>query len=372
MKIAIVATSGISLLNFRGQLIRDWKEQGHEVVAISIESAEDMAEITHQLGISYYQVEGSRVGIGLGSGLKMLNGYRKAFKILKPDYCFLYMSKPIAFGCPAAKIAGVPHINVLINGLENAFYRHSFKDALVRLVMKSGYFIASLVCDNVFVQNNDDKDLLVKSRAVSGKKIKVLNGSGVDMSHFTRQPLPDEPVFLMVARLLWSKGIREYMAAIARVKAKHPKAQFMLLGGLDHNDEAITQEELESFLSEYEVEYCGHTDDVRPYLNRCSVFVLPSYHEGTPRSVLEAMATGRAIITTAAPGCRDTVEEGVNGYLVPVGDSELLAERMCQLITDAPLRVSMGEQSYRICSEKYDVKLVNAEICQSIFEREDS
>ncbi len=368
MKIAIVATSGISLLNFRGALIKNWISQGHEVIGISLESAEEMKDITEQLGITYYQVAGSRTGIGLFSGLKMISMYRKAFEELKPDYCFLYMSKPIAFGCPAAKKAKVPHINVLINGLENAFYRKGLKDMIVRFVMKRGYAIASRASDNVFVQNTDDRDLLVNCRAVSADKVKVLNGSGVDMVHFTREPLPEEPVFLMVARLLWSKGIREYMTAIAKVKEKHPNARFMLVGGLDHNDESLSKEELDRCIADYDIEYCGFAKDVRPFIKKSSVFVLPSYHEGTPRSVLEAMAMGRAIITTAAPGCRDTVEEGVNGYLVPVGDSDLLAKRMCALIEDKALRESMGDQSYRICTEKYDVNLVNAEIDKYMFD----
>ena len=133
---------------------------------------------------------------------------------------------------------------------------------------------------------------------------------------------------------------------------------------MDNNDEALSKEELSQCVSRYNISYCGHANDVRPLLERCSVFVLPSYHEGLPRVVLEAMAVGRAIITTDAPGCRETVTDGQNGFLVPVGDSAKLAEKMLQLAEDAVLRDTMGKQSYKICLAKYDVNLVNRQINQ--------
>ena len=133
----------------------------------------------------------------------------------------------------------------------------------------------------------------------------------------------------------------------------------MLLGGLDNNDEAISEEELRQYTDRFDIEYCGFADDVRPFLSQCSVFVLPSYHEGLPRSVIEAMSVGRAIITTDVPGCRETVEDGVNGFLVPRADSEALAQKMICLAKDGALRSSMAEQSVKICSEKFEVSKVN-------------
>ncbi len=359
MRICIVATSGISLTNFRGRLIRKFVEEGNEVVCISIEPPEKMAESVEALGASYYQVEGSRTGIGIGSGLKMIGDYKKAFRDIKPDMCFLYMSKPVAFGGIGAILAKVPEINILVNGLENAYYRHTFKDFIVRCVMNFFYHTVSRHSKCVFIQNSNDRDFFLRKKLSKPENTYVVNGSGVDMEHFSKKPLPKEPVFLMVARLLWSKGIREYLSAIELVKQKHPNAKFMLVGGLDSNDEAITQRQLDDFIEKYDIEYCGFAEDVRPFIEKASVFVLPSYHEGTPRSTLEAMSMGRAVLTTTAPGCNDTVEDGVNGYKVPVGDSELLAEYMCELIEDADKRSKMGEESYRICKEKYEVSLVN-------------
>ncbi len=367
MKIAIVATNGPSLANFRGPLIREWVNMGHEVICISIEDKREIEGLVKALGASYYQVEGDRTGIGIGSSIKMILDYIRTFRIIKPDYCFLYMSKPVAFGCPAAAIAGVKHINVLVNGLENAFYRHTFKDALVRFVSKIGYLISSIVSDNVFFQNRDDAEFLIKKKVVFRRKVKMLNGSGVDMEHFNREDLPNEAHILMIARLLWSKGIREFLEAISIVKKNFPTVKVSLVGGLDNNDEALSEEELKKCIREYDIDYCGQTNDVRPYLKECSIFVLPSYHEGTPRAVLEAMATGRPIVTTDAPGCRETVVDGLNGFLVPVRDYVVLAEKLCLLIDDINLRQNMANNSYDLCRQKYDVHLVNAEINRFMF-----
>ncbi len=364
MKICICATSGVSLTNFRGELIKSWVRQGHSVVCTSIEPYEQMAEAISKLGASYYQIAGSRVGIGLLEGVKMIREYRKAFKILQPDMCFLYMSKPVAFGGFAAIMQRIGHINVLVNGLENAFYRKGLKDWLVRLVMSFFYWFVGRKSDNVFMQNEDDYHYFISHRITKAVNTSVVNGSGVDMTYFKREPLPQEPVFLMTARLLWSKGIREYLSAISQVKKECPEAKFMLVGGLDENDEALSPSELQKCIEEYEIEYCGYTTDVREYLKKCSVFVLPSYHEGTPRSVLEAMATGRAIITTIAPGCRETVVEGANGFLVPVGDSTLLAQRIVQLAQNAALRTKMAEASYNVCMAKYEVSKINKVLCE--------
>lgn len=357
--ICIVATSGISLLNFRGQFIKELAKKGYHVVCISTESPDEIKCITEQLPVEYFQVPGDRTSIGLFSGLKMIQLYKKAFTEIKPDYCFLYMSKPIAFGGMAAIESHVPHIYILVNGLENAYYRTTLKDILVRTVMSCFYKHVGKHSDCVFVQNHNIYDLFTQKLHLSKNNVKVINGSGVDMGYFAKTELPEAPVFLMTARLLWSKGIREYLAAAKVVKQKTPGAQFLLVGGLDHNDEALSEQELNKFIDDNTIEYCGYASDVRVYISKCSVFVLPSYHEGVPRSVLEAMSMGRPIITTTADGCDDTVNEGVNGYKVPAMNVCLLAKRMEELALNGNLRRKMGDWSYKICKEKYEVSIVN-------------
>lgn len=366
--IAIVATNGASLLNFRGPFIRELVSNGYRVVCVSIESDSELGDSIRQLGAEYRQIAGDRVGIGIASGFKMIEDYKRFFQNLKPEYAFLYMSKPIAFGGLAAIRTGVPHINILVNGLENAYYRTGMKDWLVRTVMSYFYKRVSAKADNVFFQNHDDQGYFLKHGMLLKENSHVVGGSGVDMEHFSREPLPDEPVILMTARLLWSKGIREFFTAVKAVKAKHPETKVLLVGGLDDNDEAITKQQLDDFIKENDVEYCGFADDVRPYLKRCSIFVLPSYHEGLPRSVIEAMAVGRPIITTDVPGCRETVVDGVNGFIVPSHESTKLAEKMESLVADATLRQNMADASYQRCLDLFDVKKVNQMMLQKIQE----
>ncbi len=367
MNICVVATSGDSLINFRGRLIKSFVELGHTVYCLSIEPPDDMKTQIEKLGAKYFRVNGSRVGTGVFEGLRMIRQYEKAFRMIKPDMCFFYMSKPVAFGGEAAIRCHVKHLNVLVNGLENAYYRNTPKDYFIRHIMSHFYKKVSKHADNVFLQNSDDFGYFIKHRLSDEKRTSVVNGSGVDMEFYERMPLPDEPVVLMVSRLLWSKGIREFLSAVKSVKESHPEVKFMLVGGLDSNDEALSESELNDFLKDCNIEYCGYASDVRPYLGRCSIFVLPSYHEGTPRCILEAMAAGRAIITTDAPGCRETVIDGVNGYIVPVGNSRLLAERIETLSEDSELRSTMAVESYRICAEKYEVLKVNCFMNNKMF-----
>lgn len=211
-----------------------------------------------------------------------------------------------------------------------------------------------------FFQNPDDEALFRKlnllPRAVPSC---VVNGSGVDTSEYQLAPLPEQPRFLLIGRLLGDKGVREYAQAAAVVKAKYPSARFQMVGWIDDNPDAISQKELDDWIESGTLEFLGKLADVRPAIAECGVYVLPSYREGTPRTVLEAMAMGRAIITTDAPGCRETVIEGENGYLVPVQDSEALANAMLRCIEHPDDVAAMGAVSRQIAENKYDVHKVN-------------
>lgn len=194
----------------------------------------------------------------------------------------------------------------------------------------------------------------------------IVNGSGVDLSDYSLAPLPSKPCFLLIARLLGDKGVREYAEAAQVVKSVHPEVVFRLVGWIDDNPDAISQRELDQWVDSGLLEFLGKLDDVRPAIADCSVYVLPSYREGTPRTVLEAMAMGRAVITTDAPGCRETVVDGDNGFLVPVKDVDALADAMMKMIYSAGLVARMGERSRRIAETKYDVHRVNASMLEGM------
>lgn len=360
MRIVIAATIGRSLINFRGELIKEWTRRGHEVICISIEPVEEMERQINSLGAKYYQVQGNRTGTNIITDFKMLCLYNKAFKSLKPDLCFLYMSKPVAYGGLAAIHCGIKRIIVFVTGLEIAFYSKGIKNVIVRLILKTLFKRVHKSCEHVFFQNHDDFNKMLKWKLVTKEQSTIVNGSGVDMTYFTKRPMPDNDVVLMTARLVWSKGIREYIEAAKIVKEKYPELKFILVGGLDENPESLSKEELDDLVKKGIIDYRGFAQDVRPHLEECSVFVLPSYHEGNGRSIVEAEAVGRPIVTTIAPGCRETVVDGYNGFLVPVKDSKALAEKIILIIENKELKYRMAENSYVYCCEKYDVRKVNS------------
>lgn len=273
-----------------------------------------------------------------------------------------YTIKPVAFGTLGGRLAGVRQIMPMVTGLGSAFIAEqpSLRTRLVRAAATGLYRLAFSLADTVYFQNSDDISDLRKLGALGpSTRVAILAGSGVDIEQFCEQPLPETPAdgirFLMVARLLADKGLREFAEAARIVKVRYPQVQFALVGPPDTNPTAVPIEEVSSW------HWINHTpwmDDIRPALAACSVYVLPSYREGTPRSVLEAMATGRAIVSTDAPGCREPVEDGLNGFLVSPRTAAPLAEAMLRFIEQPGLVRDMGAASRRIACARYDSRVV--------------
>ena len=225
------------------------------------------------------------------------------------------------------------------------------------------YRLAMKLSTKVIFQNSDDRDLFIKLGIISkNHKIAVVSGSGVDLRKFKPVNFNGHQNFLIITRLIASKGIREFVEAARIIKRDHPQVTFTIAGWIDQGEDSISNEELQAWVKEGDITYLGFQADVRDVLNNCSVYVLPSYREGTPVSVLEAMATGRPIITTDTAGCRETVIDGENGFLVEVGKVRSLVEAMNKFILDPSLIISMGERSLELARMKYDVDLVNYEM----------
>ena len=240
--------------------------------------------------------------------------------------------------------------------------RDATGQAIIRSIARNMLRLALRLSDGVILQNPDDQQDLLDSGLLSDPaKSIVVNGSGVDLEKFTSQPLPHgAPSFLLISRLLVAKGVREYAEAARLIRTESPDAQFHLVGWFDDRSASVGRAEVAAWQRERVLEYHGAVDDVRPWIARCHVFVLPSYYrEGTPRTALEAMATGRAIITTDLPGCRQTVTDGDNGYLVPARDSLALAAAMKKFIDDPGLAAAMGARSRELAERKYDVRSVS-------------
>ena len=282
-----------------------------------------------------------------------------------------YTAKPVIYGLLASRLLGVPRRVALITGLGYSFIESSpcdYKRRLVNRVVRFLYRVSLAGATKVIFQNPDDRKAFI-SMGIVRQSIPtcVVNGSGVNLRKFYPSPLPKGRVmFLMVARILRDKGVAEFILAGRALKRDHQDVEVVLAGPLDSNPGAISQRELEGMIAYSGVRYIGAVEDVRALIEACHVFVLPSYREGTPRTVMEAMAVGRAIITTDVPGCRETVVEAFNGCLVPERSVEKLKDAM-KFFLDYPRFIAwMGENSLRLARDKYDVDKVNAAILQEI------
>jgi len=357
-----------SLVNFRSELLHALSKKGHEVIACAPGDNPLVKEKLRSLGITYLPIHMSRTGLNPFKDLICFINLLKVLRDIKPHIVLAYTIKPIIYGSIAAKISGIKNIYSIITGLGYVFMGQNLKRSVFRKIIGMLYSIALKANKVVFFQNPDDLALFRESRIITDStKTRIINGSGVNLKHFAViEPLLSSPVFLLIARILKDKGVLEYVEAAKLLKQRYPNAEFHLLGPFDNNPSAIKRDTVIEWHKAGIINYLGETDDVRPFISSACVFVLPSYREGTPRSVLEAMAMGRPIVTTDTPGCRETVCNGVNGYLVDVKDPVSLANAMEKFILDPESIIVMGKNSRKIAEEKYDVHMVNSAILNSM------
>lgn len=295
--------------------------------------------------------------------LQYLKKLKKCIRELKPDMVFGYTIKPVIYGSIAAHSAGVPRIYSMVTGLGRVYSSGGAKAKFVKKITVALYRRALKKCTKVIFQNPDDKDAMIKFGCVKAEKTELVNGSGVNMERFSREKRPDELTFLMVSRIIREKGVLQYCAAAKNIKTKYPEARFVLLGGFDQSIGALSREDIAEYIDGGFVELPGEVKDPVDFYKQCLVYVLPSYYrEGLPRTILEAMSVGCPVITTDWPGCREPIEDGVNGWLVPIKDEAALSERMERFVKNPDLIKEMGERSQKICAEKYDVSVVNRQM----------
>lgn len=361
MKFLMISPKNRTVYNFRGDLIREIQNKGYEVVV----TGPDMAEVDkiRELGVRFVEIPLNKTGTSVIGDLKYCWKLYQLMKKEKPDATLGYTVKPVVYGSIAAHMAGVKNINSMVTGGGYVFTSITWKAKILGLIVRFLYRVGFRLADHVIFQNPDDLKEFCKKRLVSFPKCSVVHGSGINMEHYQLAPLPQEPAFFMLSRLLKSKGVKEYLEAARIVKSKYPKARFYLLGKYETDmQDAVPQEEIEACIKEEIIVRFEETEDVRPYYEMCSVYVLPSYREGTPRTVLEAMAMGRPAITTDAPGCRGTVVDGKTGFLVPVRDTAALAEKISFFIDNPEIIDIMGKRSRRYAEKKFDVVKVNSEM----------
>lgn len=362
MKIALVAAHAPSLTIFRSDLIRSLCSTESDVFALAGPAEQSKHAEISALGARLVEYPVQRNGMNPLSDFRTLVSLWKIFRREKPEVVLAYTIKPVIWGGLALWFIRKPRFYALITGLGYAFQPGSGR-GLVTAIASWLYKLSLLRARKVIFQNEDNLNEFVARGIVPRSKCERVFGSGVDLRHYAVQPLPaGNPVFLCIGRLLGDKGLREYVKAAELVKAKYPAVRLQWLGATDPSPDGIPLSDVQAWHDRGIIEYLGETRDVRPFIAACHVFVLPSYHEGLPRSTLEAMAMGRPVLSTDVSGCRDTVVPDENGFLVPKAYADALAERMIWFIEHPERWQGMGEASRRIAEDRFDVHKVNAEM----------
>ena len=366
MIIIIIGTVASSFLGFRADLIKVLIQKNHIVYAFTSEYTNSELEKIKLLGampVTYEQKRG-----GLNPLVDVISTYLLTNKIkaIAPDLVFSYFSKPVIFGTLAARWAKVPKVIGMLEGLGYTFTKQPKglikRTQLIKQIQIALYRISLPRLDTLIFLNPDDPNDLLEEYSIKVRKVEVLGGIGLNLDDYSySNNYPKNPVFIFIARLLAEKGIHDYIAAAKIVKNIYPQARFVVLGAIDKVAlGALTEVELRQFIKASIIEYPGHVNNVSDWITKSSVFVLPSYYrEGVPRSTQEAMAIGRPIITTDVPGCRETVIDGVNGFLVEKWNPKALAEKMIYFIEHPEQIKEMGDESYKLAQEKFDADKVN-------------
>jgi len=355
-----------SFINFRGPLIREMLRRGHRVTAVAGNYDADVSAALKIWGAEYQVVSLARAGMNPLADVMSLRSLFLLMRAAKPDLFLSYTIKPNTYGLIAARLAGVPSRYAMITGLGYAFI--DGREAKRRLAQSAAtilYRLALRYAAAVIFQNSDDEAFFRRHILKPDARTYCVGGSGVDLTHYSKANFPPGPItFLMIARLLRDKGVFEFIEAARIVKRSNPDARFVLIGPLDPSPDAVALGELDVCVGEGTIEYRGAVADVRPHIARCHVYMLPSYREGTPRTVLEAMAMGRPIITTDVPGCRETIGHArANGRLVPARDPKALAEAAFEMLSLSPQALeAMGEASLNLARRRFDVEQVTAAI----------
>lgn len=370
MKIAILYNTSDYLLRFRTELIRSLQAGGAEVIAIT--PRDDATPRLAPLGVRWCEWKLEGQALNPFQDFASMLDLRRILAEERPDAVLNFTIKPVLYGSLVAGWLGVPRVVSMITGMGSIFLPGSWKKRLLLSAVKVVYRLAMRRNHRVLFQNDEDLDYFVEQRFLPRDKAVRINGSGVNLSLFS--PRPGEAVpgsFLLISRMIKEKGLHEFVAAARAVKARHPQAVFTLVGPIDNNPGAITREEIAGWEREGIVRYEGVQSDVRPFLARTAVYVLPTYYlEGIPRSILEALAMAKPVITTDWRGCRDTVRSGHNGFLVPPKDAAALEQAMERFLTDPSLAERLGQASRQRAETEFDVEVVNAQVMRALTGRD--
>lgn len=362
-KILIITSNTKMFFNFREDLVKDIINCGYKVSVVVPE--EGFKDKFRKLGAKEIVISMNKNTTSVFKNLFYIKTLKNIIKIEKPDIVFSYTIKPIILGSLAARLNKVENIYSMVTGLGHLYEDNiSFKTKIIRFICGNLYKISFKFNKKIIFQNQDDIDEVVKRKYVKLEKCELVSGSGVNMKKFKKSSLPDEDIFVMVSRVLKSKGVLEYFEAAKQVKEIYPKSKFIYIGRIDKTSYAIKYDDLKPYIDKKIVEYIPETDNVFEYLKNVRIYVLPSYYrEGIPRASLEALATAKPIITTDSIGCREVIN-GKNGFLVKPRDVLDLKDKMIYMIEHKDEVNKMSEESYKYCKERFSIEIINKKMLE--------
>ena len=357
----------INLYSFRTPIMKELLKKGYKVYAICPKG--DKNESLKEIGCEVINYEIDRKSLNPFSEKKSINNIYRTIKDLKIDILHTFTAKPNIYGTFAARKAGVPVVLNLVEGLGSFYVKDTIKNILVRNIMEQLYKKAFKLSDGCVFVNTSDPEHMLKKRLITKDKVKIIKSVGVDTKKFSMTnynedkileirknfKLENKTVVLMVARAIWDKGVKEYYKAADTLNSKYKNIEFLLVGGTDQGNHSCASEE---FLKNGSVQWLGHRDDIVDITAISDIYVLPSYREGLPATLMEASSMSKPIVTTDTFGCRDVVDDGENGFLVPVRDSVKLAEKIEILINDENMRKIMGQKALTKAQNEFDARKV--------------
>lgn len=361
MKILLICLTSNQIVTFRKSLIERFQSDGHDVYAITFD--DEQRELVESRGVKLFCVNGSNRSLNPFKILTLRKEYQKIIEEVNPDIVFTFMLKPNIFGVRAAKKAGVNKIFSMVEGAGDVFINNGIKWKMIRYVICKMYRRSFRYSNKVVFLNNDDKAEFIARKLVKEEQCEIVSGIGVDLERFEYRPMKNDRTFIMIARMLRTKGVLEYCKAARIVKQQYPDAVFNYLGA----EGTLKVSDIQEYIDDGIINYLGTTKDVRPYFEDARVNVLPSYREGFGLVNAEAGAIGRPTITCDTVGSRDTVTNGYNGFLVNVGDYEALAEKIIWCIEHPDEVEEMGKNSRKMAEEKFNVNVINDKLINIIF-----
>lgn len=361
-RILLICPGSDIIVTFRKNLIEKLQSEGYDVSAIAF--SHEREKTIREMGVDFYPVEDSNRSVNPFKVLAIKKTYYKLIKKINPDKVITFTLKPNTFGVAACKKAGITEVYSMVEGAGDVFINNTFKWKIIRQIVCLLYRKAFKYSKKVFFQNTDDIKEFTERKLVKNDKCVLINGIGVDTERFDHQPLTSKRTFIMVARMLKTKGIFEYCECARMVKKSYPDAVFNYLGA----ESTVKKEDIKEYIEDGSINYLGETTDVRPFLKDCTAMILPTYREGLPVSVMEAESVGRAIIISDTVGCKTVIKDGYNGFFCEKGNAGSFAEKATWIIDHPEEAEEMGNNSRKFACENFDQKKINDYIFRQIEE----